>query len=56
MRGKGIGRKLMDARLKFAEGRNIKATVTPDSQATYERLGFKKVYQKGKYPLMVRVV
>jgi GNAT superfamily N-acetyltransferase len=55
-RGKGIGRKLMDARLEFADGSNIKSTVTPGSQATYERLGFKKVSQKGKYPLMVKVL
>jgi GNAT superfamily N-acetyltransferase len=55
-RGNGIGKKLMEARLKFAEGRNVKATVTPDSQPTYEKLGFKKVFQRGQYPLMVRIV
>lgn len=45
-RGEGIGRKLMQTRLKFAAGFNVKATVTPLSQATYEKHGFKKVAQK----------
>jgi len=55
-RGNGVGKKLMEARLKFAEGRNVKAVVIPDSQSTYEKLGFKKVFQRGQYPLMVRIV
>lgn len=53
-RGQGIGRALFDARLEFAKDRPIKAIVVPSVQSLFERRGFVKVRQQGRYPVMKR--
>ena len=54
-RGQGIGRALFKARLNFAGDRPIKAIVVPSVQSLFERHGFIKVRQQGRYPVMKRV-
>lgn len=53
-RGQGIGRALFEARLDFAGDRPIKAVAVPSVQALFERHGFTKVRQQGRYPVMKR--
>jgi predicted N-acetyltransferase YhbS len=53
-RGQGIGRTLFNARLDFVGDRPVKAIVVPSVQALFERHGFVKVRQQGRYPVMKR--
>ena len=53
-RDQGIGRALFEARLNFAGDRPVKAIVVPSVQALFERHGFVKVRQQGRYPVMKR--
>jgi GNAT superfamily N-acetyltransferase len=53
-RGQGIGYALFEARLEFARDRPIKAVAVPSVQALFERHGFVKVRQQGRYPVMKR--
>ena len=43
MRGRGLGRRLMDAAMALAEGREMRLVATADGLPLYEKLGFRSV-------------
>lgn len=43
MRGRGLGRRLMDAAMALAEGREMRLVATVDGLPLYEKLGFRSV-------------
>ncbi|MFD2250429.1 GNAT superfamily N-acetyltransferase [Pseudochelatococcus lubricantis] len=40
MRGRGVGRKVMEAAMALAAGRELRLVATPDGRPLYEKLGF----------------